>query len=86
MMFVLGEKTYLNLDEMRQGIRVAGTGFGGSGGIQEGRVREVTLPEQPHVFPFTAVGETASVCFEWLNAETDKYQEREGNGRLNERK
>lgn len=76
-LFVLGEKTYLNLKEMREGIQRAGAGVGGSGGMAEKQVKEILLPDQPHVFPFIAVEQTAVICSEWLGAELDKFWKRE---------
>lgn len=74
-MFVLGDKTYLNLRETRQGISTAGTGVGGSGGIEQNRVCGVILPGQTHVFPLIAVQKTAELCFEWLNQELNHYHQ-----------
>lgn len=76
-MFVLADKTYLNLDEMREGIKRTGKGVGGSGGIDEGKVREVILPGQPHMFPFIAVETTANLCFEWLSQSMDQHKRQE---------
>ncbi|XP_044715557.1 alpha/beta hydrolase family domain-containing protein [Hirsutella rhossiliensis] len=46
-LWVVGEKTFLCLDEIREGIKIAGTGVGGSGGSPEAKVKEVmTFREQ----------------------------------------
>ncbi|KAJ8061934.1 hypothetical protein OCU04_009719 [Sclerotinia nivalis] len=65
-LWVLGTKTYLSIDEMREGI-------GGSGGIKEGRVKEV-LMEGGHLFPFEDVPVTGKACAEWLGEEMDRYR------------
>lgn len=59
-LWLLGERTYLRLDEMREGIKVTGTSVGGSGGVPEGRVKEDLIPERGHLFPFEAVEDAVS--------------------------
>lgn len=71
---LVAERTNLRLDEMREGIKATGTGVGGSGGIQEGRVKEVTVREKGHLFPFEAVGATAQECGKWLGEEMKRYR------------
>lgn len=73
-LWLLGEKTYLHMDEMREGIKITGTGVGGSGGISEGKVKEVNIKGRGHLFPFNAVEETAE-CGKWLSEELDKFRE-----------
>lgn len=74
---MVGEKTFLSLDEMREGIKMAGTGIGGSGGLPEVRVKEVMLRGHGHLLPFTAVKEAARICGEWLGSEMEMFRERE---------
>ncbi|OJJ67267.1 hypothetical protein ASPBRDRAFT_136499 [Aspergillus brasiliensis CBS 101740] len=76
-LWVLGAATYLSLDEMREGIKTCGTGVGGSGGIPEGRVREVTLPGLGHLMPFQAVRQVAEPCVAWLESEMARFREAE---------
>ncbi|KJZ71657.1 hypothetical protein HIM_08969 [Hirsutella minnesotensis 3608] len=73
----LGEKTYLSLDEMREGVKITGTGIGGSGGIPQGNVKEDMLRGQGHLFPFTAVGEAARICAEWISDRMVIFEEQE---------
>ncbi|KAF7924912.1 hypothetical protein EAE99_006389 [Botrytis elliptica] len=76
-LWLVGEKTYLRLDEMREGIKVTGTGVGGSGGIPDGRVKEIVMSKQGHLFPFEATSQTAKECSEWLAAELETFRETE---------
>jgi len=76
-LWLLGEKSYLNLDEMREGIKVTGNGIGGSGGIPEGRVKEVSIKGGSHLFPFEAVEKTAEECGKWLGEVLEEFGKRE---------
>lgn len=71
-LWVLGGATYLSLDEIREGVKICGTGVGGSGGGQ--RVREVTLPGLGHLMPFQEVRKVAEPCVEWLANEMERYR------------
>ena len=73
-LWVLGGATYLNLDEMREGIKACGTGVGGGGGIAEGRVREVTLPGFGHLMPFQEVKAVMEPCGQWIGEEMERYR------------
>lgn len=61
-LWVLGGKTYLSLEEMRERISFCGTGLGGSGGVSEGRVREATFPSIGHLMTFQAIKATMEPC------------------------
>lgn len=65
----------MNLDEMREGIKVCGTGVGGSGGGD--KVREVTLPGLGHLMPFQEVKKVAEPCVTWLTNEIDRFRQGE---------
>lgn len=76
-LWVLGSRTFLNLDEMRNGFQSAGAGVGGSGGLAQGRLREVLIKGHGHLFPFSAVGQTADACADWLEREMHIFKEQE---------
>ncbi|GKZ71787.1 hypothetical protein AnigIFM50267_007829 [Aspergillus niger] len=73
-LWVVGGSTYLNLDEMRLAIQRCGTGVGGSGGLSEGRVKEVTLPGLGHLMPFQEVKAVVDPCAAWLREEMDRFR------------
>ncbi|RAK89385.1 toxin biosynthesis protein-like protein [Aspergillus costaricaensis CBS 115574] len=72
-LWVVGGSTYLNLDEMRLAIKRCGTGVGGSGGLPEGRVKEVTLPGLGHLMPFQEVKAVVEPCAAWLREEMERF-------------
>ncbi|OJI81626.1 hypothetical protein ABZX51_002087 [Aspergillus tubingensis] len=74
-LFLLGEASYLNLKDLREGIKSCGQGVGGSGG--KDKVKEVTLPKQGHFFAFEVVGETANRCASWLDEVVRGYRDTE---------
>lgn len=76
-LWLVGENTYLRLDEMREGIKVTGTGIGGSGGMVDGRVKEIVMSKQGHLFPFEAIAQTAKECSNWLAVELERFKESE---------
>lgn len=76
-LFILGEKTNLQIEEIRLGALQTGTGIGGSGGIKEGRVREVTFENVGHMFPLQAVARTAKEMAPWLGQESARWLEEE---------
>ncbi|PLB48303.1 putative hydrolase [Aspergillus steynii IBT 23096] len=59
-LWVLGGATYLSLDEMREGIKVCGTG--------------VTLPGLGHLMPFQEVRAVMEPCGRWIGEEMEKYR------------
>lgn len=73
-LFLIGERSEIEVDELREGVKVTGTGVGGSGGIPEGRVKEVTFPGRGHLFPMEIVGETAEECAGWLGKEMARWR------------
>ena len=76
-LFLTGGATELRLDEIREGIKITGTGVGGSGGLAEGRVKEKTFPKHGHLFAMEIVNETAQECAKWLGDEVRRWHEAE---------
>lgn len=79
--FILGEKTYLPLESVREAIGWTGTGVGGSGGVAEGRVTEITVPNGPHLFPLFMPNETADAVASWLGQAMKMYRDDEAKWR-----
>ncbi|UDD64841.1 hypothetical protein AFCA_012043 [Aspergillus flavus] len=73
MIWVLGEKSYLRLDEVREGIKICGHGIGGSGGDSQGKVKEAVIPKGSHLFPFENVAEAAEISSAWLGKEVQSF-------------
>ncbi|KAE8377720.1 Alpha/Beta hydrolase protein [Aspergillus bertholletiae] len=76
-LWIIGEKTFLGLNNLREAMKTCGVGVGGSGGISHGQVKEVILPKRGHLFPFEDVDQTASHGAAWLVQEMEKYKESE---------
>ena len=71
--FILGAKTYMLINEVREAIQRCGTGRGGSGGIAKGRVSEVTFKGGSHHFPVEMVDRTAEECAKWIGPEVERW-------------
>lgn len=60
-----------------QKMKVTGTGWGGSGGAKEGRVKEVTLKGTGHLVPMEVVGQCADLISEWVEKELPRWQKQQ---------
>lgn len=76
-MWVLGGATFLGLDEIHEGIKICGSGVGGSGGMSEGRVKEMILPGLGHLMPFQEIKTVIEPCVVWLQEEMDRFRRME---------
>lgn len=54
-----------------------GTGFGGSGGMDHGRVKLVTIPKAGHTVPQEKVAETAQALGPWIKLELERWRQDE---------
>ncbi|PYH92400.1 host-specific AK-toxin Akt2 [Aspergillus ellipticus CBS 707.79] len=75
--FVLASRTYVLLDEVREGIQRCGTARSGSGGVTSGRVSEVTIKGAGHFFPMELVERAARECASWIAPEMLKWRQAE---------
>ncbi|PIG79397.1 hypothetical protein AARAC_007619 [Aspergillus arachidicola] len=71
--WVLGEKSYLRLDEIREGTKICGHGIGGSEGDSQGKVKKEVIPKGSHLFPFENVAEAAEISSAWLGQEVQSF-------------
>ena len=76
--YILGELSNLSTPEKRRD-KVLNTGIevGGSGGVKEGKVKDVVLPGVGHLVPMEAVSETAEECSKWLGEVMTVWREDE---------
>jgi hypothetical protein len=58
-----------------------GVGVGGSGGVKNDRVKQVTFAGIGHMIPMEAVNESADVSAAWIISELDRWQAIEDIGR-----
>ncbi len=53
-------------------MRITGTGVGGSGGVEEGRVAQVVLEGVGHLVAMECVDGTAEAVVDWLGKEIER--------------
>lgn len=76
-LFVMGNKSpYLAESGLKEKLRWIGTGVGGSGGMQTGRVKFEKI-NGGHFFPFESVGETAELLGDWIKDEVARSKKEE---------
>ncbi|KAF2813251.1 uncharacterized protein BDZ99DRAFT_252107 [Mytilinidion resinicola] len=74
-LYVFGELSDLSTPEFRADkLSMTGVGVGGSGGVKEGRVKEVLFEKTGHLIPMEKVGETAESMAQWVGAEMDRWR------------
>ena len=58
-------------------LAITGTGVGGSGGVKEGRVKEVVLEGIGHLVAMEAVDRCADAASEWIGSELERWRKEE---------
>jgi pimeloyl-ACP methyl ester carboxylesterase len=77
-LYILGETSDMSLPELRKDkLENTGIGYGGNGGMKEGRVKEVVLKDVGHLVPMEDVEGTAEHTAEWLGVELKRWREDE---------
>ena len=61
----------------KQKLDVTGTGAGGSGGVEEGRVKEVVIEGVGHLIPMVAPKDTASHSADFLAHDLERWRKEE---------
>ncbi|KAF2745222.1 alpha/beta-hydrolase [Sporormia fimetaria CBS 119925] len=77
--YVFGEKSFLTMDpdNIKDKLENTGTGVGGSGGVNEGRVSDVTVRGAGHLIPMEKVEESASHAANWIGREMTRWRANE---------
>ncbi|MCJ1383913.1 hypothetical protein MMC17_007027 [Xylographa soralifera] len=77
-LWLFGGKSPLNPPSSRdQKVTMAGTGIGGSGGVEAGMVTKAVIETAGHMLPMERVEETASTIARYLEKEVKRYREDE---------
>ncbi|KAF2189688.1 hypothetical protein K469DRAFT_625552 [Zopfia rhizophila CBS 207.26] len=77
-LYVFGGLSSLSSPEMVEDKMVqTGTGVGGSGGVKEGRVAQVTVQDAGHLVPMERVEESAKHAASWIGKEMLRWREGE---------
>lgn len=72
-----GASNVSNPDLDAERLKRTGSGQGGSGGVEEGRVSLITLDGIGHLIPMEAPGRTAHCAGNWLATETERWRKEE---------
>ena len=64
-------------DWIKEKLEMTGTGVGGSGGENKGRVKGVILPKVGHLMPMEVPHLCAEKGAEWLGKEIDRWRKEE---------
>ena len=74
-LYIFGGQSDLSTPDLRkQKMECTGTGLGGSGGAEAGRVKEVLLEDVGHLIPMEAVGRCAAAAGEWLASDLKRWR------------
>ena len=85
--YILGELSSLTpKHQQRDKVIVTGIGEGGSGGLAEGRVEDVTLKGVGHLVPMEAPDQSAQLAADWLDRTYRQWKESEEEWRAGERR
>lgn len=76
--YIFGETSQVSFAEMnREKMLRTGTGVGGSGGVDEGKVSDVTLSGVGHLIPMEDPARTADEIAKWIGSESARFNEEE---------
>lgn len=74
-LYIFGGQSDLSTPDLRkQKMERTGTGVGGSGGAEAGRVKEVVFEDVGHLVPMEAVGRCATAAGEWLAIDLKRWR------------
>ncbi|KAI9929696.1 hypothetical protein ASPWEDRAFT_51796 [Aspergillus wentii DTO 134E9] len=74
-LYVSGAKSALTLEGGQvQAAQQTGTGFGGSGGMEYGRVKHIIIDRSGHTLPFEKVSATADALGPWLGQQLQQWK------------
>lgn len=75
-LYIFGETSEVSHADMnRDKMLRTGTGVGGSGGVHEGRVKDVTIANVGHLIPMEDPERTAREIAEWVGVEVSRFKE-----------
>ncbi|XHG01913.1 hypothetical protein AWENTII_005282 [Aspergillus wentii] len=75
-LYIFGGKSPMGISALRADkVRTTGTGVGGSGGVDSGRVRQVLLERLGHFIPQEDPNECAESAAEWLGPEIRRWHD-----------
>ena len=77
-LYIFGGQSHVSApDQRNEKMELTGTGVGGSGGAQAGKVRAVVLEDVGHLIPMEAVARCAAAAGEWLTSDLKRWRNEE---------
>lgn len=77
-LYILGGLSSVSSPQARRDkVENTGNGVGGSGGVAEGKVKDIVLPGIGHLVPMEAVEDTAEECAQWLRVRMAEWRREE---------
>ncbi|OJI89979.1 hypothetical protein ASPTUDRAFT_25575 [Aspergillus tubingensis CBS 134.48] len=74
-LFVSGAESGLyEKGHQSEAVKMAGTGFSGSGGQRYSRIKHIVMDKGSHTFPMEMVTQTASYIGPWIAAESERWR------------
>ena len=75
-LYIFGETSPMSDEESRKiKMEITGTGLGGSGGVKEGRVKDVVLEGIGHLVAMEATEQCADSAAPWIGQEIKRFEE-----------
>lgn len=77
-LYVFGDKSDMSRpDFVAEKLAATGVGVGGSGGVKQGRVAEVTFKGIGHLIPMEVTSQTADAAANWIVPEIERFRRTE---------
>lgn len=78
-LYVFGSTSFLTAEpqNIEDKMAMTGVGVGGSGGVKEGRVAQVTVQDAGHLIPMEKVEESATHAATWIGQEMNRWRANE---------
>lgn len=74
-LYVFGDKSEMSRpDFVAEKMAATGVGVGGSGGVQQGRVAQVTFKDIGHLIPMEVTSQTADAAADWIAPEIERFR------------
>lgn len=74
-LYVFGDKSEMSHpDFIAEKLAATGVGVGGSGGVKQGRVAQVTFKDIGHLIPMEVTSQTADAAADWIVPELERFQ------------
>ena len=77
-LWVFGAESYINTPPTQdEKMAITGTGVGGNGGAETGRVEKIVVEKAGHMLPLETVQDCASILVRWFGKMKDDFEAEE---------